>query len=70
MSKQDNLDLIFGGHDHKYLIHFEESSSVFLTKSGHDFFDFTNVVMYEGVIEDDAKREDAMSWGCDGVKMR
>lgn len=54
MSKQDNLDLIFGGHDHKYFIHFEESSSVFLTKSGYDFFDFTNFVMYEGVTEDDA----------------
>ena len=54
MSKQDNLDLIFGGHDHKYLIHFEESSHVFLTKSGSDFYDFTNFVMYEGVKEDDA----------------
>lgn len=48
------MDLIFGGHEHEYLIHFEESSDVFLTKSGSDFYDFTNFIMYEGVKEDDA----------------
>lgn len=33
----DTVDLIFGGHDHDYMIEFNEDTDVFFIRSGTDF---------------------------------
>lgn len=36
------VDMIFGGHDHTYLIELNQETDVHITKSGTDFECFTN----------------------------
>lgn len=47
------LDMIFGGHDHSYYRKLNESTGVFIQKSGTDFECFTNLTVLFGVEEDD-----------------
>ena len=46
------LDMIFGGHDHKYFRQLNEETGVYIQKSGTDFECFTNLTVIFGVEED------------------
>lgn len=47
------LDLVLGGNEDLYYRELFEDSEVFILKSGSDFFDFTNLIVLEGVSEED-----------------
>ncbi len=51
----EDLDMIFGGHDHTYHVSLNQDTGVFIQKSGTDFECFTNLTVLFGVEESDFK---------------
>ena len=52
----DVVDLIFGGHDHTYVVELNQDTSVHIVKSSSDFECFTNLTVYMGVEEPDFEK--------------
>lgn len=48
------VDMIFGGHDHSYFAHLNQTTGVYILKSGCDFENFSDLKVLFGVEEKDA----------------